>query len=241
MTGRDLHNPPKSELVNPYAWNGDWQHGDLLLFSGRHCLSWTIRVGTCSHFSHVAGVAEITRAHIWEAIEGKWLTGLPREKAEELARGFRPGWLLFESTTLVDSPCRITGQRIKGVQAHRPMSRIARYRGEVWLLRLHEDYRLAGEERRKLALGYLSEIGTKYDGRGAFTAGTRLIKRSWYLNRADMSSLFCSEMIARRLQVIGRLPIANPARYSPKSLYRALVGSGVYLPPRRIYTGRERQ
>ena len=110
---------------------GNWRPGDLLLFSGCHCLSWTIRIGTCSRFSHVGGLAYVDRTLIWRAVDGGWMTGLSEAQVDELACGFRAGWLLFESTTLVDSPCRITDQLIKGVQAHRPMSRITRYKGEV--------------------------------------------------------------------------------------------------------------
>jgi len=234
LVGRGSCADPK-ENVNPCAFNGDWQPGDLLLFSGRHCLAWGIRIGTCSRWSHVGGLAYVDQGHVWQAIDEGWLS-VPQERQHQLIHDFRVGWHLFESTTLVDSPCRIVGAKIRGVQAHRPMTRVVRFNGDVWLLRLHNDYRLNANQVRKLTLGYLSEIGTAYDGRAAFKSGTRIIKRSWYFNRADMSSLFCSEMIARRLQVLHLLPLSNPARYSPRNLYRTLVGAGVYRPPVKIHS-----
>lgn len=203
-----------------------FESGDILGFCGEGATSLTIRVATCSRFSHVGCIAPVTR----EA-----LVGLSQARALKIPPARVEHWstrnLLFESTTLADRPCIITGNYLAGVQAHNPELRIREYRGGVQLFRLTPAWRQTFEIKdgpRLLAGHLLARIGTQYDGRGAIVAGTRVVKHWWAWSRTDRSSLFCSEYLAGVLQHVGLFPLSNASKVTPASLLRNLVANEIY-------------
>jgi len=207
----------------------DWQTGDILAFSGHGRTSLTIRVATCSAVSHVGCVATVPAWQLRDLVGCRVVD----VAAERLAR-WNSTPLLFESTTLVDLPCAITGRTIQGVQAHEPAERVQVYDGRVWRYRLTNAWRetfLAHDGPRRLTGHLLAKIGTQYDGRGAILAGTRLVKHWWAWTRTDRSSLFCSEYLAGVLQHVGLFPISNASQVTPASLIRTLVAAEVYGQP----------
>ncbi len=198
-----------------------YQAGDILLFSGRDPVSRWIKLWTLSKFSHVGIVAEVDEATIGRAKSDGVKLPSPMPVL--------PRHLVFESTTLMESPCLITGESINGVQAHDPYSRVIGYPGKVWRMRLTKDFALDPYEKRHMATSLLRYIGTDYDTKGAVKSGSRWLKEKFWPN-PDLRTVFCSEYVARSLQVVGRLPLLNPSGLTPGGLYKRLKKSGVYQP-----------
>jgi hypothetical protein len=199
--------------------------GDLLTFSGAGCFSRVIRFKTGADESHI-GILSRTNEYDVHAAAG-WSPYI----SEEMARRFRTPSLplLYESTTLVNHPCRITGEPIKGVQAQNPIVRASTYNGEVSLLRLREP--LVEPEQERLTKILLYHLGTPYDGAGAIRCGLTLIHRRPWRLKTEMSTYFCSELVAAALTKLGVLSIQRPALWSPGALVRFLVEANIYFPP----------
>lgn len=179
--------------------------GDLLLFSGR----------------------DLTSRVIEWATRGPSHVGILCPHADYSA-------LLYESTTLCDEPCVLTGNCIKGVQAHFPASRIAHYPGTVSVLRLMPAWKLNREEVALLHRWLSHVVSEAYDLRGAILSGTRLFKWTALMPYPDLGSLFCSELCAAALMRLHRMPLANPSAYNPASLMRELRRCGTYAAPQPI-------
>ena len=217
--------PPADDSSTRFP--AQWQSADVLAFSGDSTISLGIKIGSCSPISHVAAIGWTPK---WQ-LRSLAATGVLRI-AEERVRNWCDQPLLYESTTIADMPCEITGQCIQGVQAHRPIQRIQSYQGRVWLYRLTPAWqRDLSEQRQTRLTGHLlARIGQQYDGRGAILSGTRVIKHFWAWRRVDRSSLFCSEYLASVLQHVGLFPITNASKVTPGGLIKRLVEAEVYSP-----------
>jgi hypothetical protein len=147
-------------------------------------------------------------------------------------RADRSFWI--ESTTLSRRACSIRGRIVPGVQAHAPADRLSDYRaagGHVAIYRLIPIESLSTAETRlleRLLLDHILPSGAAYDLGGALLSGTRVFQFSRLFPGADLTRLFCSELIAAVLMRLGRLPRGNPTRYSPAWLLRTLVRNGTY-------------
>jgi hypothetical protein len=195
----------------------DFAPGDLLLFFGRDFSSRAIEFVTRGP-SHVG----IVCPHMFVVP--------PSGGGAATSRA-----LLFESTTLCDAPCALTGKRSAGVQAHDPRARVDGYPGRVALLRLTPAWRL---NHREIALlhDWLMHVASEpYDLCGALLSGTRLFKWTTLMPYPDLGSLFCSELCAAALMRLYRMPLANPSLYNPASLVRELRRCGTYGAPRPIH------
>jgi hypothetical protein len=163
---------------------------------------------------------------------------------------FNPeGKLLVESTTLLDSPCRVKGKRIAGVQANDINERITQYTSkggtvEVW--RLAPKSRLLPWQRDYLATyAYHHYLGKPYDTRQAVGSGANVAK--WWLKKRlgwagfgaeDRTKFFCSECNICQLQDIGLFLTdyslcglkfdVNPSDYSPAEFRRSVCSLGLY-------------
>lgn len=218
------------------------QPADILCFSGRGWTSWAIK--TFTHWpwdqpkiSHVSVVAHTSQELIEKLAAFTRLVKIPEERIS----GWQEQLLMFESTTLNDRPCEITGQMIKGVQAHKPLDRIEAYDGDVYYCRLTRPYRAKFESngrQRRLSIGCLARIGDAYNGRGAALSGTHLTLRLrdhfWAWSKTDRTRLFCSQYLASVLSPIDLFPIDDPRKWNPARLLKKLVSSGVYKPPKRV-------
>jgi hypothetical protein len=202
-----------------------WEPGDLLIFYGRDLSSRIIEWATRGP-SHVG----IVCPHPFVVPPSGGAAAKPP------ASGTPTEMLLFESTTLCDEPCRLTGRCIAGVQAHEPDSRIASYPGDVALLRLMPAWRLNPREVGLLHDWLLHVASEPYDLRGALISGTRLFKWTALMPYPDLDSLFCSELCAAALMRLYRLPLANPSLYNPASLVREVRRCGTYAAPQTVKT-----
>ncbi len=215
--------------------------GDIIVFSGRGPISALVKLATCSPHSHVGIVARVSRATL---LLGPFMGTAGRHWAadEQLLRDWQTRLLLFESTTLSDAPCEITGEKINGVQAHDPASLVEGFKGRVYRMRLQPAWhrKLGSVGAKRLAGELLSHIGTSYDIPGSVLSATRILKRLCPSRAADRSEMVCVEYVAsallRVLDMSGsplRLRL-KPGQMTPGQFVRRLHGSGVYTREVRI-------
>jgi hypothetical protein len=145
----------------------------------------------------------------------------------------------YESTTMASRECLSACRRVAGAQVHSVRDRLRDYviaaAGRVDVYRLTAIDMLEFDEERMLAEMMSTFVGdliekrdpVRYDSGGAIFSGTRFVK--WLpFSRADLNSVFCSELIAAVLQRLCRMNRDNPARYNPGMLLRRLVRQGTY-------------
>jgi hypothetical protein len=196
-------------FVMPRSIQPVYSAGDLLFFSGRGFYSRLIKGFTCSPLqwfrpcwgcvSHVGIISD------WHGAN-----------------------FLFESTTLCDEPCEITGQMRDGMQAHRPGPRVNADGGFVFHAKPNIDRsQFTAGHVKALRIWLGRQMAASYDYLGAAESAI-------HSNNANLSRVFCSEVVAGALMEIGRLPLDNPARYTPSFLVQELVRIGTYLKPARI-------
>lgn len=167
--------------------------GDVILFSGKSGFSAGIKWMTKSHWSHV-GMA--IRLPDWDTV------------------------LLWESTTLNDIQDVESGLEKKGVQLVPLSLRIANYRGDVAVRHLLDvEFTIA-------MIASLKELRTELKNRPYEQDKVELVKSvyegPWGTNQEDLSSLFCSELVAEAYQRLGLLPLEVPSNeYTPKDFSKA--------------------
>jgi hypothetical protein len=168
-------------------WRGRLQTGDLILFSGAGLVSTVIRCCTRSRWSHIGMVL---RAAEWDAV------------------------LLWESTALTRLRDLRRGVVCRGVQLVSLSERVRRYQGGVALRRL---------EARRTApmLARLAQLRRAVRDRPYEHDIRELLRAAydgpWGDNEEDLSSLFCSELVAEAYQAMGLLPDSRPSNeYTPR-------------------------
>jgi len=141
--------------------------------------------------------------------------------------------LLFESTMLSNIPCVIQKKPFKGVQAVKLEDRLTYYSGRAWLYPIYRQ--LYVNEANRLNKFLLDKVGIPYDKLGGMRTAT--VSLSWIeskLHEEDLSSLFCSELVAASHRRIGLLRTDNASRWNPNKLVRYERGDKTLLCPRRI-------
>jgi hypothetical protein len=142
----------------------------------------------------------------------------------------------IESTHLCQRHCLEARRRVSGVQVHEVQSRIDDYvrrGGRVEQYRLTHIDRLDDTEIWRLEDVLMRHVGQEdrpaagYDTAGALFSGLRVLPLL-PVSRANLESVFCSELIAAVLQRLCRMNRANPARFNPGRLLRKLVRQGTY-------------
>ncbi len=141
--------------------------------------------------------------------------------------------LLFESTTLSNVPCVITGKPFKGVQAVRLADRVKAYNGRVYHYPIYRP--LFGFESERLNEFLLSKIGVPYDLHGGMRSAT--LGLSWLESRfqgEDLNYIFCSELVAAAHARIGLLQTTSASRWNPNRLIRYERRTGILRRARRL-------
>lgn len=204
---------------------------DLIEFSAGNCVSWGIRAATFSRASHIAIACAFTR----DEVSSRY----PKAPALAAWDEDREPYRLFfvESTTMASAVCAFAGVHTSGVQAQLPISRITGYRGRMWqwpvsdVARnhfIHDDE----EFRSELAEYLLNRMGTRYDTLQAVNSATHYLKWLPWLSKADMRSIFCSELVIGAYRACGLLsPEVIPAVYSPAGAFRKLHKAGIISSP----------
>jgi len=163
--------------------------GDIVLFSGKGGISEWIKFGSFSRWSHVGLVVQVDE---WDMA------------------------LLWESTTLSSIADLESGEKRQGVQLVPLSARIAAYDGEAAVR--HIKLPLTDIQRNALR-----DFREAMKGR-AYEASKMQLVRSLFdqfgpENVTDLSSLFCSEMVAEALMRMGLLDPSLPSNeYTPKDL-----------------------
>jgi len=166
---------------------GDLKTGDIVLFSGKGAFSNIIKYGTMSTWSHVGMVLNIP--------EYDFLT-------------------IWESTTLSDIDDLTSGMPRKGVQLVPLSDRVQKYSGNISIRHLK------GGELPQSSVKSLMELrrslrGKRYE-RGKMELFKAAFDGPFGNNSEDLSSLFCSELVAEAYQALGLLSEAVPSNeYTP--------------------------
>lgn len=168
--------------------------GDVLLFSGKSGISEGIKFFTLSKWSHLGIVYKF--------------------ESDLDPKGSIFSW---ESTTLCDVADADTGKLTQGVQRVELSERLERCFAagyEISVRQLSEP--LSNEMVRKL-----NDFRHEVSGRPYEKNRIDLIKAAWDgpfgKNKEDLSSLFCSELVAEAFQRMGLLGQTKPSdEYSPK-------------------------
>ena len=152
--------------------------GDIVLFSGKSAVSNLIKLFSGGKWSHVGMVLVLDE--------------------------FQKAVLLWESTTLSNIPDVETKAQTKGVQLVPLSQRLSSYVGDVTVRKLSKPVsnnmqkRLAAcrkdLSRKPYERGEMELLKAAYDGIGGASSGE------------DLSSLFCSELVAEAYQSMGLLP-----------------------------------
>lgn len=128
---------------------------------------------------------------------------------------------LFESNLETGVTCGSIGQKI------------ARYLGRCYHYELSRP--LYDFEDDRLSEFLLSLVGRPYDPIGAMrSAGWLVAKSKAASTKPNLSSLFCSELVAAAHNHIGLYPTANSSRFSPNSLVRYERCAGILAAPVRL-------
>lgn len=149
---------------------------DILLFSGEGLISKVIQLASGSKWSHVAIVLRLN-------------------SFDEL--------YCYQSTTLSDVPDLTTGARVKGVQLVPLSQQLATYKGEV-------AWRCIYGNRAPNILMKMAAFRREFAGRPYEQNQLELIRAALDTftlkeNQPDLSSVFCSELIAELFRRVGIL------------------------------------
>lgn len=160
----------------------------------------TLKTGDIILFSGKGGISE------WI----KWFTRAPWSHVGMVVT-FMDMVLLWESTSLSKLKDIETGKAVRGVQLVGLRERLNIYKGSVALRRLSGN--LSGMQLHTLA-EFRSEVsGRPYEQNYIELLNSVLI----FENTEDLSSLFCSELLAEGYQRIGLLSEDMPSNeYTPK-------------------------
>lgn len=184
--------------------------GDVILFRGRNLKSFCIAAASCT--------------------PSQWLTDCAPSHCAIIS-SWRDRTMLFESTTLCDVPCEILRRKVRGVQAHTPLSRIESYRGRVWLMRPLDP--LVHWQQVKLADACLSHVGDEYGWSDLVRAGSILGRlRTWIPRPHNPDCAHYVLSVLRDACVLGRN--LAPSTKSPAWVARTLPYQEIYAPPVRL-------
>jgi hypothetical protein len=163
------------------------QSGDIVLFSGKGGLSTGIKWFTASRWSHLGMVVRPVEFDVV---------------------------LLWEASPITDIKDIQSGKIHKGVRLVALSERIQTYEGEVAI-------RLLDVEREPKMIDALNELRRELKSRPFEKDVIELLKSAWDgplgQNIADLSSLFCSELVAEAYQQMELLSRHKPSNeYTPR-------------------------
>lgn len=160
--------------------------GDLVLFSGRGFVSWLIRWASGSKWSHIGMVVKVT--------DGDMI-------------------LLFESTTLSKVKDVVSGKVRRGVQLVSLSERIMSYDGQVGIVFLAAP---RTSEMIKALLDFRGEVRNRPYEKSFVGLFKSLYDGCFGENKEDLTSVFCSELVAEAYQRMGVLSNEIPSdEYTP--------------------------
>lgn len=191
--------------------------GDLIAVSGKGFVSGAIQIGTLG-LPNVFGLGKRGWAGMSHVGVACWAYP-ERSTAGDL--------LVYESTSFARPPCvRTRRENPKGVQAHY-LDDILNGGGDVWHLPLRRPLYRDEEDRMLAYLEFCLGRGYDFIGAGRSAGGVVLRTVQRLVDREDMGSVFCSELVAKAWSLIGILQVRNAGAWSPQRLVRQAVRRGV--------------
>ena len=188
------------------------QTGDIILFSGKGGISHGIKLVTNSKWSHV-GMA--LRLPDWDTL------------------------LLWESTTLGNLADVIDGKKKRGVQLVLMSDRLRDYNGEVTVrhligIKIDKDPNL-----KKKLMQFRKSVRNRPYEKDKLELIRAAYDSPFGHNEEDLSSLFCSELVAEAYQQLGLLPA--PPKGLPSNEYtpKDFSDKGQLVLPQGIRLGKE--
>ena len=171
--------------------------GDVIAFSGKGRVSQIIKWKTGSQFSHVGIVLD-----------------------SDMQGGVGHAVMLIESTSLKSIPDAVHNDIIKGVQIHFLSRRLESYDGKAWWMPLKNELDDFDKNKMQKWLRKKHYERTAYDSFQAIGAGADLFDMVLGIeNEPDFSSLFCSELVTKALQVGGVVSDdINPSEQTPEDV-----------------------
>lgn len=174
----------------PTSYNtirGELNTGDVVLFSGKGAFSDIIKYGTLSKWSHCGMVLKIP--------EYDFLT-------------------VWESTTLSNIEDLTSKMPRKGVQLVPLSDRVQKYSGDISIRKL-QGGTLAGNSLMKL-MDLRKELRGKRYEQNKMELFKAAYDGPFGHNSEDLSSIFCSELVAEAYQRLGLVSNAKPSNeYTP--------------------------
>lgn len=186
-------------MENYQQYRPQMRSGDIIAFSGKGRVSEIIKWKTGSPYSHVGIVLEA-----------------------DMQGAMGQSILMIESTSLNNLPDAVTGEFIKGVQMHFLSHRLQSYDGSAWWVPLRKGLSKGAEFNMQKWLRGKHHERTTYDSFQAIGAGVDLF--DWFPgleNERDFSSLFCSELVVKALQIAGIIDChINPSEQTPADVVK---------------------
>lgn len=168
-----------------------------MAFSGTDIPSAVVKLATQSHYVHVAIVLSVN------------------SDSSGNNDGNDPV-LIAESHIDASLPSLGTGESIRGVQVQRLSERLASYRGPAWWASLKTPLDDRGLAQMQRWLQELESHQVPYDFLQAIGAGVSALNWLDWENQEDYSTLFCSELVTRALQIAGAIDeCINPSEQVP--------------------------
>lgn len=158
------------------------QTGDLVLFSGKGPFSDLIKFGTLSRWSHIGMILNIPEYDFLTVWESTTLSNLTDLDSQQPRKGVQ---LVPLSDRVQKYSGDIAVRRLKGGKL--PNSSVKK------LMKLRQSLRNKSYEKQKLEL-FMSAYDGPFGG-----------------NQEDLSSVFCSELVAEAYQCLGLLSEKKPA------------------------------
>ena len=171
--------------------------GDVIAFGGKERISNIIKWATRSNVSHVGVVVETTML----------IDGAPQ-----------PHRIVdvMESTTLYEDP--VTGKKTAGVQRNRLSRRVEYNDGEMWWLPLSDESRQRMNGPALVSF-LLNQDRKSYDMKQAIKSGLDFLDaQGATYAKEDLSSFFCSELVAAAFEVAGIINNINASEVTPADL-----------------------
>lgn len=184
----------QSLLSNYEQYRPQIKTGDVIGFSGNAGFSKFIRWSTGSIYSHVGIVLNVN-----------------------LSSGGEDSVLIVESRTETQGKDAAGAKLMKGVQLHWLSKRILGFDGAAWLFPLKQPLSPDGAAKMQAWLRQTNNKIVPYDSVQTLGAGLDMFdKVGLTYSNEDLSTLFCSELVAKALQIAGVVDSQlNPSEQTP--------------------------
>ncbi|MGE5657793.1 MAG: hypothetical protein ACM37W_14400 [Actinomycetota bacterium] len=170
--------------------------GDIIAFSGNGSFSKLIKSVTKSRYSHLGMVLDV-----------------------DMGGGFGRSVLLIESTLLTNSPNYDDRPAIRGVQIQWLSKRLQMYSGLAWWVALKQPLPEENLIQMQSWLRQTYNKKTPYDCTQIMGAALDFFDRYNQENCEDLSTLFCSELVTKALQIGGAVDCKlNPSEQTPEDV-----------------------